>query len=146
MPSRNRATFPTLADCISPHARAVLQRTTCHHARAGQRRTLDADELGDWVDYICQNDGPERLTTYRQRAEELAPQLGVDSDHLALLQSLVGIALGTRPHEQTTTRPLVARRQGNPVDQIRVRRFELLGGHPAASCSSIAPSRHGVRS
>lgn len=111
---------------LASRARGLAENCRPSRARAGQRRTLDADELGDWVDYICQNDGPERLTTYRQRAEELAPQLGVDSDHLALLQSLVGIALGTRPHEQTTSRPLVARRQGNPVDQIRVRRFELL--------------------
>lgn len=111
---------------LASRARGLAENCLPSRARSGQRRTLDAEELGDWVDYICQNEGPERLTSYRKQAEQLAPQLGVAPQHLARLQSLVGIALGTRPEEQTSSLALSARRAGQPVDQVRVKRFELL--------------------
>ena len=132
---------------LASRPRGLAENCLLSRARSRRRRTLDADELGDWVDYICQNDGPERLTTYRRQAEELAPDLGVGPEHLALLQSLIGIALGTRPGEHTTSRLLTARREGNPVDQVRVRRFEALRdalrqAAPQAHSADPDPSRY----
>jgi hypothetical protein len=112
---------------LAGRARGLAENCLPSRARSGhQRRTLDAAELGDWVDYLCQNEGAKRLTEYRREAERLAPVLGVSAEHLRTLQSLVGIALGSRPHERTASDALAARRGGFPVDQHRVRLFELL--------------------
>ncbi|MGH3432761.1 MAG: Fic family protein, partial [Thermocrispum sp.] len=111
---------------LASRARGLAENSRPSRSRAGPRRTLDEAELGDWVDYICQNDGPDRLLAYRQQAQELAPTLGVAPARLARLQSLIGIALGTRPDDPTSSGSLTARRAGRPVDQSRVRRFETL--------------------
>jgi len=112
---------------LASRGRGLAENCLPSRSRGGEvRRTLDEAELGDWIDYICQNDGPEHLAGYREAAEQLADQLGVDREHLATLQTLVGIALGTRPDAETRSRPLAARRAGRPVDQVRIRRFEEL--------------------
>jgi Fic/DOC family len=112
---------------LASKARGLAEN--CLPSRAGvgrARRTFDADELGDWVDYLCQNEGVDRLEAYRRDAERLAPDLGVAPGHLATLQTLIAIALGTRPYAATGSRALEARRHGHPVDQVRVRMFERL--------------------
>lgn len=111
---------------LASRPRGLAENTRPSRARAGQRRTLDDDELGDWIDYICTADGVDRLTRYREDAERLAPLLGVTDHDLAKLQRLVGVALGTRPDEHTSSTALSSRRAGRPVDQTRVRRFEVL--------------------
>jgi hypothetical protein len=124
---------------LASRPRGLAENCLPSRARSGARRTLDPKELGDWIDYICQNDGPERLAAYRKRAEELAPQLGVDLKQLALLNTLVGIALGTRPSDQTTSSSLASRREGHPVDQmgatIRTPRRGAPAGAPTVTAS-----------
>lgn len=125
---------------LASRARGLAENCLPTRARGGEvRRTLDAEELGDWVDYICQNDGSQRLLEYRQDAEVLASTLGVQEEHLATLQSLVGIAVGTRPDETTKSRWLSSRRLGRPVDQVRVRRFERLTDALRASSPQSRP-------
>jgi hypothetical protein len=124
---------------LASRPRGLAENCLPSRARSGARRTLDPKELGDWIDYICQNDGPERLVAYRKRAEELAPQLGVDLKQLALVNTLVGIALGTRPSDQTTSSSLASRREGHPVDQmgatIRTPRRGAPAGAPTVTAS-----------
>lgn len=115
--------------------RAIAENAMPSRARSGTRRTFDDAELGDWIDYLCQNEGPERLAQYRRRAEELAPVLGVGPSYLAKVQSVIGIAIGTRPGDKTASTALTARLSGKPVDQLRVRRIELL----AEALRSAAP-------
>jgi hypothetical protein len=110
---------------LASRQRGLAENCRPSRSRGGDvRRTFDEAELGDWIDYICQNDGPERLARYREAAERLADTVGADREHLARLQTIVAIALGTRPDANTKSRSLAARRAGRPIDQIRVRGFE----------------------
>ncbi|WP_109509523.1 Fic family protein [Nocardioides speluncae] len=123
---------------LASRPRGLAENARPSRARAGGRRTLDQSELGDWVDYICTTDGPELLAEYRRLAVGLAPTLGVGDEHIHRLERLIGIALGTRANEPTTSAALAARRSGRPVDQARVRRFEDL----AAALRGAAPQSH----
>lgn len=125
---------------LASRPRGLAENSVPSRSRSGrQRRTLDTAELGDWIDFICQNDGPARLAEYRLHAERLAGDIGMERKHLATMQSLISIALGTRPAD-TPSRALAARQAGRPVDQVRVKRFELL----AEALRSSAPQNRSV--
>jgi hypothetical protein len=89
---------------------------------------LPRAELADWVDHLCAVDGDERLSKYRDTAEELAAVLDVSPGRVETLNEIVGAALGTR--ESTSgSAALRARAAGIPFDQRRVIRFELLADY-----------------
>jgi hypothetical protein len=57
--------------------RGLAENTRPSRSRNGHvRRTLDEAELGDWVDRLCQVDGPDRLFRYREEAEQVAEAVG----------------------------------------------------------------------
>lgn len=120
---------------IASKARALAENSVPSRARAGERRTLDDVELGDWVDFLCHTEGEKRLAEWRQEAEALAPELSIDAKHLDRVRSAIGVAIGTRDAKQTPSRNLASRRAGRPVDQSRVKRFEEL----ARALQSSAP-------
>ncbi|MGH3347418.1 MAG: Fic family protein [Nocardioides sp.] len=111
---------------LASPARGLAENCLESRARAGAApRTLTEAELGDWVDRLCRNEGEPRLAKYRERAEELAPTLGIAPERLKRVRDLVGVALGAKQIE-TGSSALAERRRGNPVDQDRVARFEIL--------------------
>jgi len=124
---------------LASKPRALAENCAPSRARSGQRRTLDEEELGDWIDFLAQNEGVVRLTTWRRQAEQMAATLGVKPEHLARMQRLVGIALGTRPDESTPSSSLAARRSGTPVDQRRVGLFERLAKALRAAAPQSRP-------
>src|SRR5680860_1538943 len=124
---------------LASKPRALAENCAPSRARSGQRRTLDEEELGDWIEFLAQNEGVVRLTTWRRQAEQMAATLGVKPEHLARMQRLVGIALGTRPDESTPSSSLAARRSGTPVDQRRVGLFERLAKALRAAAPQSRP-------
>jgi len=126
---------------LASKPRGLAENCLPSRARGGHpARTLHDAELGDWIDYICQNEGAERLAQYRRDAERLAPALNVPTEALAVMQTLVGVAIGTRPGERVSSAALAARRAGRPVDQVRVRRFELLARALRAAAPQNRPA------
>jgi hypothetical protein len=106
--------------------RALAENSLSSRARGGRgRRTLDERELGDWIDHLCRRDGEAGLIRAREQAEALAPALGVPTERLSEMRTLVGVALGTQ-QAQTESAALASRRAGRPVDQARIARFGLL--------------------
>jgi Fic/DOC family len=106
--------------------RALAENARSSRSRAGRaRRTLDAAELGDWIDQLCQADGPERLARYREQAEEVASAVGASEVAVKALSQMVGAALGTK-QVTTPSRALTARQASLPYDQNRVRLFSQL--------------------
>lgn len=107
-------------------ARGLLENTRPSRARNGRpRRALDAAELGDWVDRLCQVDGEVALAAYREQAEHLATNLGVGVQGKQLLGRLIGAALTTQEVE-TASSALSARQLGRPYDSERLRLFTTL--------------------
>lgn len=106
--------------------RALAENSRSSRSRSGrERRTLNAAELGDWIDRICQADGPQRLTQYREVAEDVAGLVGVSDEAVQTLAQMIGAALGTK-QVTTSSRALAARQASLPYDQDRIRLFMQL--------------------
>ncbi len=121
--------------------RALAENTRPSRSRSGRtRRTLDWAELGDWIDQLCQIDGPERLSQYRAKAEEVAAAVGAPSEGVKKLSQMIGAALGTQ-QVRTASRALAARQASLPYDQDRIRRFERL----VSGLRESAPQNRPVR-
>jgi hypothetical protein len=94
-------------------------------SKGKERRTLDAAELEAWVERLCRVEGEDRLSKYRERAEQVADAVGTKRDDLARVCRAIGVALGSRK-ARVTSHSLAARRAGRPYDQERVARFDRL--------------------
>jgi hypothetical protein len=106
--------------------RAMAENARPARSRAGRApRTLNAAELGDWIDRLCQADGPERLARYREQAEQVSGLVGAPEDAVKVLSQTIGAALGTIKIT-TPSRALTARQASLPYDQDRVRLFKQL--------------------
>ncbi|HWL42911.1 MAG TPA: Fic family protein [Ilumatobacter sp.] len=120
---------------MASRARALVENTFEARARSGRPpRTLDDDELADWVNHLCAADGEARLTQYRRRADEIAAMLGAKPATVARLSQLIGAALGSQ-HVDTASAALNARQYGRPFDTPAVHLFDLL----VAALRSAAP-------
>jgi hypothetical protein len=106
--------------------RALAENTRPSRSRNGRiRRTLDAAELGDWIDRLCQIDGAQRLAEYREQAEHVAAAVGAPKEGIRRLSQMIGAAIGTQ-QVRTPSRALTARQALLPYDQDRMRRFDRL--------------------
>jgi fido (protein-threonine AMPylation protein) len=122
-------------------ARALAENMRPSRSRGGRpRRTLDDHEIDAWIERLCRLEGETRLTEYRQHAERLGPQLGIEADRVAALALKIGAAIGSR-QIPTSNRALAARQAGLPFDPDRIERFDAL----VVALRSAAPqSRHGL--
>jgi hypothetical protein len=120
--------------------RALAENARPSRSRDGLvRRTLEATELGDWVDRLCQVDGSQRLARYREQAEQIADAVGTPQDAVKALSQMIGAALGTQ-QVITSSRALAARQASLPYDQDRLRVF----GQLADSLRESAPQSRPV--
>ncbi len=76
--------------------RALAENLAPSRARQGIARTLTDDEIATWVAQLAQQYSEERLDRFRDRARDIAADLGLTS-HFALLDDSFGAVLGTRP-------------------------------------------------
>jgi hypothetical protein len=120
--------------------RALAENTRPSRSRDGRvRRTLDAAELGDWVDRLCQVDGPQRLAQYREQAEQIADAVGAPMGAVKTLSQMIGAALGTQ-QVITSSRALAARQASLPYDHDRLQLFRQV----AESLRHSAPQNRPV--
>lgn len=106
--------------------RALAENTRPSRSRNGHvRRTLDEGELGDWVDRLCQVDGPRQLSGYRGKAEQVAVAVGAPAEAIKRLSQMIGSALGTK-QVRTTSKALTARQAALPYDQDWIHRLNQL--------------------
>jgi len=120
--------------------RALAENARPSRSRDGRaRRTLDAAELGDWIDRLCQVDGPQQLLRYREQAEQAAAAVGTSQDAIKALSKMIGAALGSQ-QVTTSSKALAARQASLPYDQDRLRLFAQL----ADSLRESAPQNRPV--
>lgn len=107
--------------------RGLLENTLPTRSFRGRpARTLSDAELGDWIDRLLRIDGERGVLRYRERAEEIADDLGIAIEGVERLSELVGVAVGTRPDRGTRSPALAARRAGTPYDGDRLAGFDRL--------------------
>ena len=109
----------------SSRPRAFLENLAV--SRAGSRaRILPIEELEQRLEQILHVEGEQALNQLRDRAREIAAQLGWKRA-FARLDGLIGAFLGTRPG-QVTSALGVARAAGEPFDPACLARLQLLFG------------------
>lgn len=79
----------------SSTARALVENLAASRARATIARTLSDAELESWVAQLAQQHPAERLSRIRDRARDLADELG-QASRFPRLDEMFGAALGTR--------------------------------------------------
>lgn len=110
---------------LSSPARAFLENMAPSRKRAGSvARTLSRQELEERLETMLRRGSPESLNKLRDRAREIAPELGLE-DEFHQLDKLIGALLGTRD-DILETPAGKARHAGRPFDPDRIRLFEKL--------------------
>jgi hypothetical protein len=109
----------------SSEPRTLLENAVLTRGRGSRvARTLSRRELEDWIDMLITQRGPEGINNVRDRARELAPQLGLE-EQFQFIDTLIGSALGTRRARASSPR-LRARQRGKAYDPDRLELFEVL--------------------
>ncbi len=103
--------------------RALVENLAPSRARGGVARTLTDAELADWVALLSQQYTSSRLNRFRDRARELAGELGL-TDRFAVLDALFATALGTAPMPRSGLLGALGARRG--WDTARLARFAAL--------------------
>jgi hypothetical protein len=127
---------------LASQARGLAENAMPSRARPGSvPRRLTREELGEWIDRICRLDGEEKLNRLRDQVRSLARPLGVTDDAVNTIDTLIGVAVGTR--DAPNLRPsLHARRYLKPYDPTKTEQFDLL----TAALRLSSPQAHRARS
>lgn len=111
---------------MASEARAFLEVLAPSRARRTVSRGLARPEVEDRLERKLRQGGPEALNRIRDRAREIAEQLGREPE-LRILDELIGTLLGTR--DARLEAPVArARARGEPWDGDRVEMFQGLFG------------------
>ena len=120
---------------LSSYARALVENLLPSRAVKGRpRRTLTERELHDWIARLARTEGPEKLNRIRDRARELADELGLATE-FPRLDAIFGATQGTREVETTST-SLRAAQRGRAFDERREATFEKLAEYLDARAPS----------
>ncbi len=126
---------------FASRARGMVENAIPSRTRSGSvPRRLTKDELGEWIEQTCRFDGEEQLSRLRDQARAIAPALGVNEEYFATVDTLIGVALGTRDASKLPP-ALHARRYLRPYDPTRTTRFDRL----VAALRSGAPHARTAR-
>lgn len=128
---------PFMALRISSPPRSALENMRPSRARTGVARTLRREELEHWLDRLARARGPEALSELCDRAREIAPLLGADSEQKEL-ERLIGALLGTRD-APLLTRAARARSAGLGYDRDRLTLLEALRAELAMQAFPARP-------
>jgi fido (protein-threonine AMPylation protein) len=122
---------------MSGQARTALENLRSSRARTGVSRTLRRDEAEQWLDRIARARGVSALNDLRDRARDIAPALGAESQ-FEELDRLIGALLGTRdaPLQTAAAR---ARKAGLGYDADRLALLETLRCELAAQVFATRP-------
>jgi Fic/DOC family len=123
----------------SGQARTALDNMRPSRARRGAARTLNQEELEEWLERIARSAGEEELLRIRDEAGHIAPKLGVERDQ-ERLDELIASLLGTG---NTVLATDAARARGArvPYDSNRLVIFEKLHGALSGHLAPRLPER-----
>lgn len=123
---------------LASEPRSLLENAVLTRSRGSRvARTLSRVGLEEWLDNLLLQRGAEGLDQLRDRARELAPELGLE-EPFALIDSLVGSALGTRRARAHSQR-LRARQRGEAYDPDRLQLFVRLRDELAERSPLVRP-------
>ncbi|MCF8246001.1 MAG: Fic family protein [Saprospiraceae bacterium] len=105
--------------------RALLENLQTSRQSGPESKTCTLQELENRLEQVARTKGENGLNELRDRAREIALELGMESE-FEKLNRLVGALLASRPSSVLTSPLARARAFGNPYDPARVEVFEKL--------------------
>ena len=110
---------------ISSAERRTLENLQKGKTRNGVSKCLSRTYVEERLERLLAVNGEAGLNAFRDRARTVAQQLGMEAE-FETLNSIVGALLSTKPSRLLSADSAVARAQGVPFDQDRVRLFSAL--------------------
>lgn len=110
----------------SSQARTALDNMRRSRARSGVARTLNQEEIEEWLERIARSAGEKELLRIREEARQIAPELDLQSEQQRL-DDLIASLLGTG-ETALETDAARARNARTPYDSNRLVLFERLHG------------------
>ncbi|SOD17731.1 Fic family protein [Pedobacter xixiisoli] len=110
---------------VSQRARAFLECLQPSRRPGASSKTLTLPEIELKLDQIIRVNGEEGINAIRDKAKEIAPQLGMEKEY-AQLDKMIGALLSTKPSNILTSPIAQARAFGSPYDPTRVDLFQHL--------------------
>ena len=110
---------------VSQQERALLENLQSSRQVGPTSKTITLPEIETKLEQIIQVKGEEGLNQFRDKAREIADQLGMQSE-FEKLNKLISALLTTKPSKILTSPAAVARVLGNPYDKHRLELFEKL--------------------
>jgi fido (protein-threonine AMPylation protein) len=107
-------------------ARTFLENLS-HDPRRARPRTVPIERVEQRLEQILRDGGEAELVALRDRAREIARELGWRAE-MTRLDALVGALLGTRPAGHLVSATARARAAGEPFDPACLERLQLLFG------------------
>ncbi len=105
--------------------RALLENLQTSRRSGPESKICPSAEVENRLEQVIRMRGEAGLNELRDRAREIALQLGMDTE-FDKLNSLIGALLTSRPSKLLTSPLALARAFGNPYDPARLELFEAL--------------------
>lgn len=110
---------------VSQKERAFLENLQVSRQLGPKSKTLTLSELEEKLENIVRINGEEGLNEVRDKARDIAEQLGMHTE-FEKLNKMIGALLATKPSKVLNSPVAVARAFGNPYDKYRIQLFERL--------------------
>ena len=110
---------------VAQKERAILENLQSSRQIGPTSKTITLPEIESKLEQIIQVKGEEGLNQFRDKAREIAQQLGMQSE-FEKLSKLISALLTTKPCKILTSPIAIARVLGNPYDKYRLELFEKL--------------------
>jgi len=110
---------------ISSSERRALENLQKGRARSTVSKCMPRTYIEEMLERMLQVNGEAGLNAFRDKARSIAEVLGM-SEEFETLHSIIGALLATKPTGILTSASAVARAQGAPFDDERVKLFSIL--------------------
>ncbi|WAC41631.1 Fic family protein [Pedobacter sp. SL55] len=110
---------------VSQKARAFLECLQPSRRPGATSKTLTLPEIELKLDQIIRVNGEEGINALRDKAKDIAPQLGMEKEY-ERLDKMIGALLSTKPSNILTSPIAQARAFGSPYDPARIDLFQHL--------------------
>ena len=110
---------------ISSAERRALENLQKGRARNSVSKCLPRTYIEEMLERILQVDGETGLNTFRDKARNIATELGMDAE-FDVLNAIIGALLSTKPSGVLSSASAIARAKGEPFDDGRVKLFKTL--------------------
>lgn len=118
---------------ISSRERRMLENLQKGRTRGSVSKCLPRTYIEETLEKLLAVNGEAGINDFRDKAKEIAGQLNMDEE-FETLNSIIGALLSTKPSVILTANSAIARAQGVPFDQERVKLFgtlfEVLNNEP----------------